>query len=181
MPKSLTVTPIKVNVGWQFRNSTNIGADVIQSYAVNYSKTLTDGTGSGSANQIYADKLTIAAGATTTLDFTGAGALTDIFGSAVAFARIKLLYLEHLTSAATAAVEIAGTWVSATSGTANFLILGGTTPTVKALLRPGWCLFLGGTEATAFPVANGTTDTITLKNTDAAPISLNVVVVGANA
>ncbi len=53
---------------------------------------LTAGTGSGQADQIFADTRTLAASATETHDLAGSGAsLHDPFGASLSFARIKVV------------------------------------------------------------------------------------------
>jgi hypothetical protein len=54
-----------------------------------YSRALTNGTGANPANKVWSNQSTIAASGTDSIDL--AGSLTDAFGAALTFARIKVV------------------------------------------------------------------------------------------
>jgi hypothetical protein len=56
------------------------------------------GTGAGAVNIIYADTITLADGANTTLDLYASGSLLDIFNRALTMAALKFLYIKNKSS-----------------------------------------------------------------------------------
>lgn len=56
------------------------------------SLSLTEGTAANQADKLYDQELTIAASATTTLDLSGV--LTDAYGDALTFAKVKAIYVK---------------------------------------------------------------------------------------
>ena len=60
-------------------------------YALSRSLSWSDGAGAGQANRIYQDRNTLAASGTIDVDLSGA--LTDVYGDPVVFARIKALIM----------------------------------------------------------------------------------------
>lgn len=118
------------------------------------------GTGASEANQSYQSESTIGTSTTTTFDFSGGG-LTDAFGTAIALARVKALYIKN-----TGAVDI-------TVAGNNGIVGSGFT------LRPGEQVMKAAPDATAYAVSGGSTDTITLQNSDVATAaSYRMVVIG---
>jgi len=59
------------------------------------------GTGAGAINIIYADTITLADAATTTLDLYASGTLLDIFNRALTMAALKFLYIKNKSADAT--------------------------------------------------------------------------------
>lgn len=119
------------------------------------------GTDADEANQCYHAESTIAASATTTFDLTGGG-LVNAFGEAIALTNVKAVYIENT-----------GT-VSITVGGTNGMVGSGFT------LRPGEGVLKAAPDATAYAVAAGSTDTITLTNTSGATqASYSIIVIGA--
>ena len=68
------------------------------------------GTGAGAVDVVYADTITIADGADTTLEING-GTLLDIFTRALTLEAIKFVYIKNNSSDAT--LEVLGTAVTA--------------------------------------------------------------------
>jgi hypothetical protein len=87
--------------------------------AAEYTKTFANGALAGQADRIWADTGTLAASANTDLDL--AGALTDVFGATVTFARVKALVVaardantNNVVVGAAAATRGSGCWVRRT-------------------------------------------------------------------
>lgn len=130
------------------------------------------GTGAGlTADLAYANTISLAAAATTTLDL--AGGLTDAFGNTLTFAKVKGLFVQ-CPKANVGAVQIGGNATSAFNGP-----LGGTTPKlatmaggVTSLVHPG----------AGWTVTASTGDILKLTNADANnAATANVVIWGVSA
>lgn len=118
-----------------------------------------DGAGADKANQSYEAVGSLAASEVLSLDFTSG--LTDAFGLAISLARMKALYVKN-TGATT-------------------LVLGGTIGIIPTgmILRPGEQVLKAVGDETAWAVANGSTDSLSITNTDGATAgSYRLVVVG---
>jgi hypothetical protein len=129
-----------------------------------------DGAGANQANRLWADQRTLAASATEDLDL--AGVLTDAFGVAITFARVKALI------------------VAAALGNANNVVIGGAASnqfvgpfgaaTHTLAVRPGGLLALFAPDATGYAVTAGTGDLLKVANSGAGtPVTYQIVVVGA--
>ncbi|KFG08107.1 hypothetical protein [Streptomyces scabiei] len=135
---------------------------------------LTSGTGAGKADKAFHDRRTLAASATEDLDL--AGVLSDAFGQAITFARIKLLYV----AAADANVNNVIVGNAAANGFVSWV--GGAAHTVT--VRPGTFLALGAGsgDATGYAVAAGTADQLRIGNSGAGTsVTYDVVLIGASA
>jgi hypothetical protein len=123
----------------------------------NVSYSFTDGAGANQMDAVWSDERTIAASGTDDLDL--AGGLTDAFGAAITFARIKFLYLE------------------ADSTNVNNVVLGGAAAnafinwvadaTDKVVARPGGAFLLIANDATGYAVTAGTGDILRIANSGA--------------
>ncbi|MET9954214.1 hypothetical protein ABZ135_22060 [Streptomyces sp. NPDC006339] len=134
---------------------------------------LESGTTAGKADLRFADTRTLAASATEDLDL--AGVLTDVYGQAITFARIK------------------GIFVSAASTNTNNVVIGAATSNAWATLfnatgtitlRPGdtFAAISGAAQATAWAVTAGTGDLLKVANSGAgSSVSYDIVIVGASA
>jgi hypothetical protein len=132
---------------------------------------LSDGTGASQADKIYSDTDTLTASATRDLDL--AGALFDILGDALTFAKVKVILL------------------GAADGNANDVVLGGAaatqfvgpfgaaTHTVRA--RPGGFIALGCKDATAWAVGGGASDFLRITNGGAgSSVTYDIVIIGTS-
>jgi hypothetical protein len=129
----------------------------------------TDGAGVGQANQIWADKGTISASATNTLDL--AGSLSDAFGVSLSFARIKLLYL----AAAPGNVNSINLVRPASNGVPLLLAAGDGIPVV-----PGGAILWVAPTAAGVPVTAGTGDLIDLVNAGGgSSVAYDITIIGA--
>ena len=132
---------------------------------------LTDGTGATQADQSYhVNDSALAAAAVDTHDFNGGG-LTDGFGDTIALARTKVLWVKN-TSSTAATITVAGTNGIVGSG---FSLRKGQ----FALLV---CGAITAGDATGYPVAAGSSDTITVTNDSGSlAATYDMLVVGATA
>jgi hypothetical protein len=133
---------------------------------------LGDGTAVGKADRVFHDRRTLAASATEDLDL--AGVLTDAFGAAITFVRIKGLFIS--AAAANSNNVVVG---AATNAWATLLSATGT-----LTLRPGASVgaIAGPADATAYAVTAGTGDLLKVANSGAgSTVTYDVVIVGASA
>jgi hypothetical protein len=132
---------------------------------------LTDGVGAGQIDRMFSDRRTLAASGTEDLDL--AGALTDSFGLAVTFARIKLIYVAALA----ANVNDVNVTRAAANGVPLFLAAGDGLP-----IKPGGAFMWVAPNATGVPVTAATADLLTFTNAaGGAPVTYDVIILGASA
>ena len=134
---------------------------------------LDTGTGTGKADLRFTDTRTLAASATEDLDL--AGVLTDAFGAALTFVRIKGLFIS--ASAANANNVVVG--AAASNAWATLLNATGT-----LTLRPGATVGVmsGAADATCMAVTAGTGDLLKVANSGAGTgVTYDIVIVGASA
>jgi len=144
-----------------------------RSNPTNYRKSwsLASGTGANQADKIFHDQRTLAASATEDLDL--AGVLTDVFGAALTFARIKAVLI-HALPTNTNNVNVTR---PATNGVPLFLAAGDGIP-----VRPGGAFCWISPDATGVAVTAGTGDLLTLTNSGAGTsVVYDVIIIGASA
>ena len=137
-----------------------------------YATTLQSGAGAGQADKIFHDQRTLAASATEDLDL--AGSLTDAFGAACTFARLKALIV-HAAAANTNNVLVGG--VSA--GLSTIL-----TPAATgiAIVRPDatFAVFAGVADATGYVVTATTADLLHIANSSSGTsVTYDVIMIGS--
>jgi hypothetical protein len=132
---------------------------------------LASGTGAGQADRVWADRRVIAASGTDDLDL--AGALTDPFGAAVTFARVKGLFIAA-SAENTNSVVIGG---DASAAWAGLLSADGT-----LTLRPGAAVgAIAGAADTGYAVTAGTGDILQIANSGAdTPVEYDILIVGTS-
>lgn len=135
--------------------------------------TLATGTGAGQADKIFADTRTLAASGTEDLDL--AGVLTDSWGAAITFARVKAVVIVA-AAGNTNNVQVTR---PATLGVPLFMAAGD-----GIALRPGamFAFSCGVADATGVVVTAGTGDLITVTNSAGTTgVSYDVVIIGCSA
>lgn len=135
---------------------------------------LADGVGAGQADRVWFDSGTLAASANVDLDL--AGGLTDAFGAAITFVKVKAVALKA-AAANTNNIIFGG---AATNAWATWA--GAATHTVP--VRPGGVLaFAVGTgDLTGYGVTAGTGDLLRLANSGAGTsVSYDIAIVGTSA
>lgn len=172
MATTFSVTGIKAGFAWGAAKTTNVGADTSNSGSFVYSNSLTAGTGAEKVNMFYVDEIPIAAGATVNLDVSGA--LTDVFAASVTFTKIRLLYVE-LLSTETSTGESISVGGHASAACASFF--GDVSDKIK--VRLGGCLQLTCKDATAYAVTATTGDMLKITNNDAVnPVIVRIGLAG---
>ncbi|MEV8623406.1 hypothetical protein [Streptomyces sp. NPDC051079] len=134
---------------------------------------LESGTTAGKADLRFADTRTLAASATEDLDL--AGVLTDAFGTALTFVRVKGIFI----SAATANSNNVVIGAAASNQWATLLNATGT-----ITLRPGmtFAAMAGSADATGMAVTAGTGDLLKIANSGAGTsVTYDIVIIGASA
>lgn len=133
---------------------------------------LTNGTGANQVDKLYQDTNTL--GPSATLDIDLVGALTDVFGTAFNFARVK------------------GLFVAAAAGNTNNVVVGGAAATQwvgpfgaaahTIAVQPGGWFGICTPSATAWPSAAGSTDLLRIANSGAGTdVTYSIVLLGASA
>ncbi len=174
MSTSLTVNPIKMNVGWDFQSTNTFGTNTILNARFDYSKTLANGTGSGNASKMAAVTYTIGTSATQAIDL--AASLTDPFGNSITFALVKVIYIELSNATAASAIRIGGGSDGAgTAALANLFV--STSDIIR--VRNGGCFMIACTDGTGYAVTATTADILGIKNEDASnTATVNVFICG---
>ncbi|MFI6819266.1 hypothetical protein ACIBG7_43245 [Nonomuraea sp. NPDC050328] len=132
--------------------------------------TFAQGAGAGQADMIWADRRTIAASATDSLDLAGS-ALQSPFGGGLTFARLKMIFVR----AAAANVNNVNIIRPASNGVPWALAAGDGFP-----IRPGGIFFWYDPSAAGAVVTPGTGDLLDLVNSGAGTtVEYEVVLVGA--
>lgn len=132
--------------------------------------TLTNGTGANQADKVWSDQITIAASGNSDIDL--AGTLTDPFGAALSFARVKLILV------VAARTNTNNVVVGGASSTFNTWV-SGTSPAV--IVRPGGLLAVGCSDATAYEVTATSADVLRLSNSGAgSSVTCDVAIVGCS-
>lgn len=132
---------------------------------------LTTGTGANQADKVWSDQITIAASSNSDIDL--AGTLTDPFGAALSFARVKLILVTAATTNTNNVV------VGGASSTFNTWV-SGTSPAV--IVRPGGFLAVGCSDATAYVVTATSADVLRLSNSGAgSTVTCDVAIIGSSA
>src|SRR6185295_2511590 len=122
------------------------------------------------ADKVYSAQFSIVGSATQSIDL--AGVLTDAFGAALSFVKVKTIFVKHVSGLNTLRIE---------RPAANGAILFGAASGALAVLTAGG-RFLWDDPAAGFAVTAGTGDLISLVNTAATnTIVVNVVIVGTSA
>lgn len=131
---------------------------------------LTNGTGANQADLVWSDQRTVTASATDSVDL--AGSLTDAFGAALTFTRIKVLVVQ---AAATNTNNVNVTRPA--NGAPLFLASGD-----GIAVRPGGLFVWACSDATGVAVTAGTGDLLDFVNSGAgSSVTYDVVIIGASA
>ncbi|MFE5628474.1 hypothetical protein [Streptomyces sp. NPDC056543] len=134
---------------------------------------LENGTTAGKADRVFHDQRTLAASANETLDL--AGVLTDVYGVALTFAKVKFIAIS--ASSANSNNVVVG--ANASNDWVGLLNAAGT-----LTLRPGasFCAMSGSADATGMAVTAGTGDLLKVANSGAgSSVTYDIVIVGTSA
>lgn len=169
---------IRLAIAARQSNSLDLGTSAARR-ALDVAMTLADGTSAGQANRLFADTRTLAASATENLDL--AGALTDAFGTAQVFAKVKAVAIQA-AAANTNNVEV--TRPPSTGFPLFFDSSAESAPEPGISLRPGmtFVVVAGEADATGIAVTADTGDLITLTNSaGSTSVTYDIVVIGTSA
>lgn len=138
----------------------------------NSSMILGSGVGAGQADRVFSDRRTIAPSGTDDLDL--AGALVDIFGATITFARIKVIAVAALAANANNVV------IGAAAAAQFFGPYGANTHTEN--VRPGGLSLKVAPDATAWVVTATTADLLRIANSaGGTSVTYDIVLIGASA
>lgn len=173
MATTLTTGPMKVQTTSTLTLTRAGAGNVADQTGFSYSSgNLTSGTGAGKCDLRYIAQVTLAGSGTTTLNLSS---LTDTFGGAIAFVRIKSIYVENNNGTTATSILVGG----GSNPLINYLV--GTTPQVR--VRNGMVFFLGVCQdATGFAVTASTGDKLLITNEDNTnSATVNIELIGNSA
>ena len=134
----------------------------------NYS--FTNGTGANQANMVFVDTRTLAASAAEDLDLSGT-ALTDAFGTAIAFTAIKAIIVKA-AAANTNDVQVGG---DASAGIAS--IFGNVADFIS--VKPGGMFCVVAPNATGYALTATTADLLQITNSSSGTgVTYDIIIVG---
>lgn len=142
--------------------------------ALNYGKSVawSNGTGNGQADKLWTDQRTLTASANEDLDL--AGGLTDAFGAAITFARIKMILV------VAAAANTNNVVIGAAASNAFVGPFGAATHTIH--VRPDGMAVLACKDATGWAVTGGTGDLLRVANSaGSTSVTYDIAILGASA
>lgn len=166
------------SIRWSYTSSLAWGGPS-DSAGYSYSNSMANGTGAAQADLVYILDTTLAAGATLNVDL--AGTVTNVFGTTLTFARVKVIYLELLDDTTASSVLLGG---HATAALANWITSADTLDNdqPKVRVRNGGVFLLSAPDATAYVVTATTEDLLTLTNADGSNIATyRLVIIGSSA
>lgn len=133
---------------------------------------LANGTGANQADKLFADRRTLAASGSESLDL--AGSLADNLGATVTFARVRALMIEA-SSSNTNNVVVGG---AASNAFVNWV----SDATDKVVIRPGGLLLLVAPGATGYAVTAATGDLLQVANSGGTTgVTYDITIIGASA
>ncbi len=140
-------------------------------YLVDWTLTLTNGTGANQASQQWHDRRTILASSNDDLDL--AGVLTNAFGVTLTFTKIKAIGIK--ANAANANDVVVGN--AAANGVST--IFGATTHTLK--IKPGGIMILTAPDVNGYGITAATADILRIANGGAgSSVTYDIVIVGTD-
>lgn len=139
--------------------------NALETIAINYTKSLTNGTGDNKADRFFRVSASAAAAAVTyDLD---SGDLVDIYGNAITFTKIRALVIVNKSTTSGEILTIGGDWFTTK-------VLSGTTPSLD--IQPDSTLFL--TAAIDGYVVTATSADVLSIDPGANTISYDLILVG---
>lgn len=172
MATTLSMNTLRAAVGWNFEETQN-WANSANSSSFTYSKTLSNGTGAGSANKIYIvqDTTGIAAAGTLDIDLQD---LTDMYGTSISFSKIKVFYIEVTTTTAGVDLVIGNAAATEWIHSSAFMNVADSTITIPA----GACMLLLNTDADGWAVAAGYKNLLFTNASGSAALAYKLVIAG---
>lgn len=175
MATTLSVSGIKSGFSWDLQKTNTFGANTSNSGSFSYSSSLATGTGVDKANLFYATQATLAASGVLDLDLSNSSTL-DPLSTAVAFTKVKLIYIEVVTDPDAVAVG-SGITVGGHASAAMSTFFGDSTDKIK--IKQGGCFQLTCNTAAGYAVTATTADIIKIVNDDSsAGVIVRIGIVG---
>lgn len=168
MSTTLSVSAFGAKAQWNYQNVLPL-VNTLNQGQVSYNHVFNNGTGVDKVQTIYMNQPTLAPNTPVTIALSSAGNLKDVFGNSLVFAKVKGIYIEHVTPSATGNVEVDGNFF-----TNGFLHEGSG----KFVVPPSGVFFYCDPGASGITVTGTTQDSITFTNKDAAAVSLKIVIIG---
>lgn len=163
---------VRAGISWSYKSTSAI-AETENSAGFSFADSLATGTAADQADRLYVAQVTIAASGTLNLDL--AGALTDVFGNSITFARVKAFFLVPAEGNLASEVSVGG------HATAAAPLWFSDATDKEKVHKTGVC-FHYRADATAWPVTATTADMLSVINLDATnAATLNVAIVGCSA
>lgn len=167
MATSLTIT-VSGAVTWNLVSDLDL-SDPSDKATLSYTDSIANGTSADQATKVWHDLGTIASGGSAAIDV--AGSLTDAFGNALVFTKIKGIMIKNLGVAS-------GSTYTETSGENIILststLLGADT---EGILEPGG-LYLFTSPKVGSAVTATTADTITMTRAGSSTVTYQIVIWG---
>ncbi len=159
MSSTITLNQSKISLSWSYVQ-TQAYANNVNSGQQNYDGSLGSGSGTGLANKFYVaeDNTGIAGSGTLSLVLD---TLTDPFGTAVAFTKVKEIYFQNLATNVATIAKIAPNAVNPFAGAAQ--PFAGTTPYMS--IRAGGALYIASPDSNGYTV-DGTHKALDIINLD---------------
>lgn len=137
---------------------------------------LTDGTGAGEADIIYADERTVSDGSNDDIDL--AGSLSNAFGSTITAAEVvAIVAINAPSSGSDNTTDL--TIGNATNAFEGFL--GGTAPTIGPLKPGATFMLFAGDAAGLGSVTGGSTDELRIANSAGASATYQIAIIARSA
>lgn len=164
MATSLTIQAAQAKLQWEYSNVLDWG-NAVNSAGFSYAVRLTNGNSASQADRLYVAQGTIAASGSATFDVHGTAGtpLLDMFGNTVTLARVKIIYVELLTTTAASSLLV--------GGGSNPLINWIGTAGDQVRVRNGGAFILVAPDATGYAVTGATADILTIANQDASLVA----------
>jgi hypothetical protein len=165
---TLNSAKVTVAVAFDFSTAVDVG-NAIHTAARSPNWAFTDGTGANQAKAAFADVRTLAASANESLDL--AGGLTDAFGNAITFTKVKALIIEA------AAGNTNDVLVGGAASNGFISLFGDATDVVK--VKPGGAFAITAPDANGLAVTAGTGDLLKIANSaGGSAVTYTITVIG---
>jgi hypothetical protein len=162
---------IQLNIAGLFVNTAETIAIANQSISETFSYSLTTGTGADQADRLYYARRTVSSGTPDDIDLAS-GSLTDIYGNALTFARIKGIYIHNRSTTAAEILSVG----AGSNPLINWVMASGDGVKVRA----GGVFFIFAPDATAYAVTAATGDILEIAAASGSP-SYDILILGASA
>lgn len=168
MATTLSAARVGASVAASFASTVDLGT-VTHDVAWSPSYNFTDGTGANQAKVIVTDTRTLAASASEDLDL--AGGMTDAFGNAITFAKVKAIAVQA------AAGNTNDVVIGGASATQVSTIFGDVSDTIK--VKPGGLMLLVAPDANGYSITAGTADLLKIANSSSGTgVTYTITVIG---